>query len=313
LASAIAALPVSSLHGYEIDSDVPLTRAGAAPGELGRITVRAVLDLPLEAPAELVRLVVDADWNPHYAAARLGDRVLAWHSDAGSFVIDPASMSIGHRAADTVLELGPERWEDRLASNAIPLLLGELGGLSLHASANLIGDRAVVICGVTGRGKSTLSAALAAAGHPSLGEDGIVLRRSDAGHAAWPGATGSLLTEPAAELIGATSTNGDADPRGRRLHNGLRTADRPGQVALVAFLRERAGSAVEIERTDSAKTHRELLDHLLAADRLGTRDFAESARVAQSVHGLLLRVPDSLDAVAEAAERLAALTAEEHR
>src|SRR5699024_7547910 len=140
--------------------------------------------------------------------------------------------------------------------------LGELGGLSLHASANLVGGRAVVICGVTGRGKSTLSAALAAVGHPSLGEDGIVLRPSDAGHLAWPGARESLLTDSAAAMVGASSTNGSPDPRGRRLHNGLRTADRPGQVALVAFLRERAGSAVDIERTDSAKTHRELLDHL---------------------------------------------------
>ena len=144
---------MSTLHGYEIDSDVPLERASGAPGELGRITVRAERGRPLEEPAELVRLVVDADWSPQYAAARLGDRVLAWHSDAGTFVIDPASMRIGHRAADTALEPGAERWEDRLASSAIPLLLGELGGLSLHAAANLVGDRVVVICGVTGRGR----------------------------------------------------------------------------------------------------------------------------------------------------------------
>jgi hypothetical protein len=298
---------VSSLHGYEIDSDVPLERASEAPGELGRITVRAERGRPLEEPAELVRLVVDADWSLQYAAARLGDRILAWHSDAGTFVIDPASMRIGHRAADTALALGAERWEDRLASSAIPLLLGELGGLSLHAAANLVGDRVVVICGVTGRGKSTLSAALAAAGHPSLAEDGVVLRRSDGGHAAWPGARGSLLTEPAAAAIGAESTNGRADPRGRRLHDGLRSADRPGQVALVAFLRERSGSTIAIEETDSAKTHRELLDHLLTAGRLGTSEFAGSARVAESVRGVLLRVPDSLDAVNEAAERLAIL------
>ena len=302
---------MSSLHGYEIDSDVTLHRARETPGELGRITVRAVEDRPLDQPAELARLVVDADWSPHYASARLGARVLTWHSDAGSFVIDPPSMTIGHRAADTVLELGAERWEDRLASNAIPLLLGEIGGLSLHAAANLVGDRALVICGVTGRGKSTLSAALAAAGHPSLGEDGIVLRPSDAGHAAWPGARGSLLTEPAAAVVGVNSANGPADPRGRRLHEGLRTADRPGQVALVAFLRERGGSKVAIERTDSAKTHRELIDHQLTAGRREARDFAGSARVAESVNGVLIRVPDSLDAVTEAAEKLASLAAED--
>jgi hypothetical protein len=301
---------MNSLYGYEIDSDVPLTRGSEAPGELGRITVRAVRDRPLEEPAELVRLVIDADRVPHYAAARLGARVLAWHSDAGTFLIDPASMTIGHRAADTALELGPERWEDRLASNAVPLLLGELGGLSLHASANLVGDRALVICGVTGRGKSTLSAALATAGYPSLGEDGVVLHRSGTGHAAWPGARGSLLTNPAAAIVGTTSTNGPADPRGRRLHDGLRSADRPGRAAVIAFLRERGGPAVDIERVDSAKTHRELLDHLLAAGRLGTREFAASARVAESVDGVLLRVPDSLNAVAEAADRLTGLVGE---
>src|SRR3954454_8925762 len=65
-------VPMNSLYGYEIDSDVPLTRGSEVPGELGRITVRAVRDPPLEAPGELVRLVVDADGIPHYAAARLG-------------------------------------------------------------------------------------------------------------------------------------------------------------------------------------------------------------------------------------------------
>ena len=219
-------------------------------------------------------------------------------------------MTIGHRAVDTALELGPQRWEDRLASNAVPLLLGELGALSLHASANLVGDRALVICGVTGRGKSTLSAALASAGYPSLGEDGVVLHRSGTGHAAWPGARGSLLTNPAAAVIGTTSANGPEDPRGRRLHDGLRSADRPGRAAVIAFLRERGGTAVDIERVDSAKTHRELLDHLLTAGRRGTREFAGSARVAVSVAGVLLRVPDSLDAVAEAAERLTGLVGE---
>ena len=298
---------MGSLYGYEIDSDLPLARLSDAPGELGRIIVRADHGRPLEAPAELTRLITENDLSPRYAAARLGDRILAWHSDAGTFVIDPISMRIGHRSADTVLELGAERWEDRLASNAIPLLLGELGGLSLHAAANLVGDRVVVICGVTGRGKSTLSAALSAAGHPSLGEDGVVLRRSGTGHAAWPGARGSLLTEPAAVAIGAASAGGRADPRGRRLHNGLSWADRPGEVALVVFLRQRSGSTIAIEETDSAKTHRELLDHLLTAGRLGTGEFAGSARVAESVRGVLLRVPDSLDAVTEAAQRLAVL------
>jgi hypothetical protein len=301
---------MGSLYGYEIDSDLPLTRLSEAPGELGRITVTADGGRPLEASAELTRLVTEDDLSPRYAAARLGSRILAWHADAGTFVIDARSMAISHRAADGLDDLGAERWEDRLSSNAVPLLLGELGGQPLHAAANLIDSRAVVICGITGRGKSTLSAALAAAGHPSLGEDGVVLLRSGTGHLAWPGACGSLITEPAATAIGA-SASGPSDPRGRRLHHELGAAKRPGRIAVVAFLRERGGSAVAVERVDSAKTHRELLDHLLSAGPVGPGSFAESARVAESVDGVLLRVPDSLDAVAEAAERLAALARED--
>jgi hypothetical protein len=297
---------MGSLYGYEIDSDLPLSRLSEAPGELGRITVRADPGVPLQERAELTRLVTEADLSPRYAAGRLGARILAWHADAGTFLIDPGSMAISHRPADSAQELGAERWEDRLSSTAVPLLLGELGGQPLHASANLVDDRAVVICGVTGRGKSTLSAALATAGHPSLGEDGVVIFKSDPGHVAWPGADGSLLTEPAAAAIGI-SADGPSDGRGRRLHRDLAPAMRPGRISLVAFLRDRGGSAVEIERTDSAKTHRELLGHLLAAGPLDADRFAQSARVAESVEGVLLRVPDSLDALPEAAERLAAL------
>jgi hypothetical protein len=215
-------------------------------------------------------------------------------------------MLIGHRATDSVLAAGAERWEDRLASNAVPLLLGQVGGQPLHAAANLVGDRAVVICGVTGRGKSTLSAALAAAGHPAISEDGVVLFASGDGHVSWPGAAGSLLTAAAAEAIGV-SVGGPADPRGRHLHHGLRAADRPGQVAVIGFLRERGGSTVALDRLDTAKTHRELLDHLLIAGPVGAREFAGLARVAESAEGVLLRVPDSLDAVSKAAERLAEL------
>jgi hypothetical protein len=300
---------MGSLYGYEIDSDLPLARLSQAPGELGSITVRAELGRPLEASAELTRLIVEPDLSPRYAAGRLDSRILTWHPDAGTFLIDPGSMAISHRVADSSEELGPERWEDRLSSTAIPLLLGKAGGQPLHAAANLVDGRAVVICGVTGRGKSTLSAALAAAGHPSLGEDGVVVLRSGSGHEAWPGPTGSLITEAAAARIG-TSADGGSDPRGRRLHTELRCATGPGPVALIAFLRERGGSAVSIERVDSAKTHRELIDHLLAVDPLDAGRFAELAGVAESAEGVLLRVPDSLDAALEAAEQLAGIARE---
>src|SRR3954453_16004515 len=107
---------MGSLYGYEIDSDVPLLRLSEVPGELGRVTVRVAKDHPLDDPAEVMRLVPDADGHPRYVAARLGGRILAWHADAGSFTIDREAMLIGHRSTDSVLASGAERWEDRLAS-----------------------------------------------------------------------------------------------------------------------------------------------------------------------------------------------------
>lgn len=297
---------MGSLYGYEIDADRPLARLSDARGERGRISVRENGGQPVEEAAELSRLITDPDWNPQYVAGRMGERIVIWHADAGTFLLDPSSLAVAHRASDTVLAAGPARWEDRLASSAIPQLLGAAGGVPLHAAANRVGDRALVICGVTGRGKSTLCAVLAAAGHPSLGEDGVVLFRAGERFAVWPGTSGSLITEAAGALIGA-STDGPSDPRGRRLHAGFDSADGPAEVAAVAFLRERGGPAVEIQRVDTAKTHRELLDHLLAAKPLGAREFGAAARIAESVTGLLLRVPDSLDAAVEAADRLAEL------
>ena len=151
------------------------------------------------------------------------------------------------------MENGVGRWEDRLASTAIPLLLGEIGGIPLHAAANRADGRGVVICGVTGRGKSTLSAALAAAGCGSMGEDGVVLFPADGGHTIWPGLTGSLLTDAAAECIGTEPAETPLDNRGRRLHHAATSTQGAADAGVIAFLRDRGGSEVEVEPGPSAR------------------------------------------------------------
>src|SRR5205823_12668941 len=94
---------------------------------------------------------------------------------------------------------GRLRWDDRLGSTAIPLLAAERGGLALHASANLVRGGCLLICGVTGRGKSTLAAALAVLGHPLLAEDGAVVDFSGGSPTVWPGMRDALITGEATD------------------------------------------------------------------------------------------------------------------
>jgi hypothetical protein len=189
----------------------------------------------------------------------------------------------------------------------IPLLAAERGGLALHASANMIGSRALVICGVTGRGKSTLSAALAAAGHPLLAEDGVVVQRRDGEPLVWPGMSGALITDGVAAAIGvANRGREDADHRGRRLVE-LAAAGGPAPVGAVAILSERRGDRVGLERLGAAKAHRELLTQVLSGGRVGVDSFASAARLAEAVPVVFARVPDRPDAVPEAASELASI------
>lgn len=297
-----------SLHGYELDCDRPLNRSSEATGSLATLRVTASGSSPLTADGELVHLVLGADGHPARLIARSGSGLLAWHADAGSFAIDAEAMAIAYRIGDAVRSEGELRWEDRFGSTAMPLLGGLLGGLPLHASANLIGDRGLVICGVSGRGKSTLAAALAAHGDPLLAEDGVVVRGHEGRPVIWPGMAGALVTEPAREAIGGRGdAGGDGrDSRGRSLLR-VPAASESAEVAAVAVLAERNGASIQTERLGAAKGHREVLSQVLAGGRASPGAFSAAARLAEETPVFLVRMPDRLGSLEEAAEILSAL------
>lgn len=99
---------------------------------------------------------------------------------------DLACFSLPHGASDV------EAWPDAAVSPSVvadvfgrvvqPLLLQLSGKQSLHASAILAGDRALVFCGATGTGKSTL--AFAAGRHQAcvqLADDVVVFETESTG------------------------------------------------------------------------------------------------------------------------------------
>ena len=296
-----------SLHGYELDCDRSLSRVSEAVGRLGTIRIRASDSRPLAAHGALLHLVPGQDGDPVYTLAKVGPDLLSWHADAGSFAIDAEAMTVSYRVEDATRSDGELRWGDRLGSTAVPLLAGRLGGLPLHASANLVDGRGLVICGVSGRGKSTLAAALGVRGHPLLAEDGVVVYRRGERAAIWPGMAGALVTESAAQAIGARPTVEEVrDRRGRSLL-ALPAAKEPVEVAAVAILAERTGEAVESLRLDAPRAHRELLSQVPAGGRGGPDAFSATARLAERTPVFLVRIPDRLAALGEAAEILSTL------
>ncbi len=62
-----------------------------------------------------------------------------------------------------------------LVGPVLGYVLRRRGVLSLHASAVVIGDRAVAFCGEAGAGKSTLAATFASAGYPVVTDDVLAL------------------------------------------------------------------------------------------------------------------------------------------
>lgn len=299
---------MASLHGYEIDCDCELRRLSEAAGELGSIRVRAARSSPLSRPGELLHYVESRGGGPLASVARVDGTVLAWLVDAGSFALDPASMEVSYCREDAERPEGELRWGDRLGSTVIPLLAAERGGLAVHASANLIEGRALLICGITGRGKSTVAAVLAAAGHPLLAEDGVVVHRREEEAVVWPGMSGALVTSEVSSAIGADDepSAGSPDHRGRRLV-AVPAADRPAPVGAVAILAEREGDAVKLEHLGAAKAHRELLAQVLSGGRAGRGSFAAAARLAEAKPVVLARIPDRVEAVPEAARALASI------
>ncbi len=296
--------PMGSLHGFEIECDRELRRLSPAPGSLGTVRVRATSARPLEESCELLHLIADAEGTPSHALGRTQSRLVSWHADVGSFLIDGTTGRIAYRPDDASVEAGPARWEHRLGSSALPLLAGERGALPLHASAAAVDGRAVVICGVTGRGKSTLAATLAANGHEAIAEDGVVVEFNDDEPIVWPGLGGALITSEAATAIGIGEGAGRTDARGRRFVEAARTMTGPTPVAGVAVLLERGGDRVKLVRPSPAKAHRELLAHVVSAARRGPAAFATSARLIERVPVVLLVVPDSLKELRRAAEAL---------
>jgi len=282
---------MGSLYGLDVKAELPLRRLNAAAGTRGELRI-ALARGPLPVPTgEPVSTLVGDDGRRFYAAHELDGHCLLELPPSGSFLLDPGAVRVTVDIGDDDEALR----EHRIVSSAVCTLLAMRGDLVLHASAVVARGRAVLFCGPTGRGKSTLALALGEAGHGVLGEDGVAIEVERGEPVAFPGARG----------IRVRSLNGDGSRRTDLAPDPGPHEPAPCPVAAVVLLGGRGG-ALTIERLPAARALALLTPNLVHS---GGREaiaaaFGRLARLLRTVPAFRASLPESLDSLPAAAAAL---------
>jgi energy-coupling factor transporter ATP-binding protein EcfA2 len=190
-------------------------------------------------------------------------------------------------------------------------MLSERGDLALHASAVTLDGHAVLFCGPSGRGKSTLALLASQLGHPVVSEDGVVLTVNGAQPAVWPGPRGvqvSDATAVAAGLPAPGSPDGTGSTGERRrlrtLGSGLEPTG-PAPVAAICHLAVR-GDELSVKRLSPTEALPALAPNLIHAGgpEALRPAFALLARAVQRTALYRVTMPDRLSEAPSAARAL---------
>jgi hypothetical protein len=282
---------VGSLYGFEIESEIPLRRLNAATGRRGLLRVERS-ETPLTPPRREPTGSRTTDegyrWFASYELS--GGDCLLQMPPTGSFLLEPGvgRVVVESHGGD------PELLEHRVASAAICTMLAQRDDLVLHAAAVEVEGRAIVFCGPTLRGKSTLARTLGAAGCRLLGEDGIVIGLEAERQIAYPGARGVRLRSRGADGRRRTDLLADPGPG----------EPSPSPVAAVVVLGER-GKAFEVEPLQPALALALLTPNLVHTGGRGAiaTAFGRLARLVSSAAAFHISLPDDLGALPAAAHR----------
>lgn len=140
---------------------------------------------------------------------RLADGFLLRFIDQADFVLTADGQKVSCKPV-----VGIDRPSiERLYDNAItPLVTNHSGGLCLHGSASVVDDASVAFMGESRRGKTTLAAAMAGAGHPFLSEDVVKLEISEGVYTVVPQKPlMRLFPDSAHHLCGVSANDEDAN------------------------------------------------------------------------------------------------------
>lgn len=301
-------MPRGTLYGYAIASDLPVDRLRTGPGPRGRIELRPATEPPLQEPGQLVQIVEDPPGGEiAFALARTRSGLIAWCPITGAHRLD---VSRGRILSEPVTD--PRVWRDRVVSSLIPSLLVEAGELLLHAAAVRTEAGAVVVCGPSGRGKSTLAAVLDALGMPMLAEDVVAVTVVEDVALVWPGPLDARVDARTNALL-ATGAGmpTHATVRGKRLRSAgdAHGAD-PVPVVAVVTLEAREPAPAVVRPLSAADAMAWVFPSVLRLEpSTWPAAYARTGELLRRVPCHRARLRDDLEAVAdEAAELVAATT-----
>jgi hypothetical protein len=284
---------VGSVYGYEIRSDLPLRRLRPSAGVRGEVTVALGPADLLDQPGAITVLQIEPlprDGGESLFAIATTENTLLVACDAtGGYRLEPESLTV------SVTPRGDEEaWEHRLLAVVIPLLLAERGDLVLHAAVVETEAGALVLCGPSGRGKSTLALAYAEIGHDVLSEDGAVIGGNGARPLVWPAATGVRVRE-------------QGETGGRRRVRALGEAKVEPSPPVALVLLEERGQALSVSPLAPVEALTALAPNLVHSggqSGLGAA-FGRLATLLGEMPAFRASLPDDLATVPEAAGALA--------
>ncbi|MDR3514467.1 MAG: serine kinase [Azospirillaceae bacterium] len=248
-------------YGYRLRTDLPLTSLRSLPRE-GPADIELISgDVPVELPAAIWRGPFVQIGGAGDVLLRVGDHIRFRVVGGRQIIVNAAALP---DAGDV---------ETMLLGSVAGIVLHQRGDLALHASCVVIGDRALVIAGPAGRGKSTLAALLAAQGFPVLTDDICRVCFSDARTWTVPGSSRLRLWPDGARMSGHSP---EALAPGRSGHPKrllVLPAMPPGLVPLGAVVRLQTDNRLEgpcLTRVSGMATLRQS-DEILYRARLGRR------------------------------------------
>jgi energy-coupling factor transporter ATP-binding protein EcfA2 len=162
----------------------------------------------------------------------------------------------------------------------------------------VVASGAVVFCGPSGRGKSTLALHLANTGEPVLAEDGVAIELGPDRPMAWPGPRGIRVAD------------GPGEPKRVRPVPRRLQVSAPSPVIAAVALAARTSGELTVDRLDPVTGARAILASTISTPGPDFADaFTQCARLAERVPVFRARLPDDLDRAQAAAPQLLAQVA----
>jgi hypothetical protein len=290
-----------SVYGFAVRSSVPLRYLRVVDAAPERILSVAAFDDGARPDGEPLRRWLPRPDNPFLAHLWAdGQAYRLWIDGLGWYRIDPDAPEVW-----VPPDADPIPREERLYGIPAAVTLARAGHLPLHAATVQVGDAAVALAAPGRHGKTTLAAALMAAGHRLLSED-VSCCRLGPDMAVVPGPAVLRVRRDTFERLAIPGAHVALDAPDR-VHVAVDEAERgdctPVPLRAVLLIRPSDGPAA-LERVDGQDAMQDLwaLSMKMPTDEDRERCFAGIASLAGSVPIFNLSRPTRWESLDDAVE-----------